>query len=885
MQNQYAYVADNIYFDIFDCSDALLDPGPANVFGVVTDSINAHPIPNATVRFNLNETVTDENGEYSLVDLEFGEYNIRVSANGYQDFIQNGVYIWPGDNFLDFDLRYSDSLNINMLCLLDTPDNSHAVAFSDSYAFIASEEAGLVVVDVSDPENATVISTFDTPDWANGIDVVDGYAYVADAESGLRIIDVTDPENPAEIGVYNTPGYCHDVIVIDNIAYVADRFGGLRVLDVSDPAHPVQIGVYNTNDMAHSIDYSDGYVYIGSIYSRIHIINVSDPANPQQVSSINMNRTDDITVSQGFLYVAARSDGLVIFDVTDPANPREMGNYDASGSVSGVEYVDGYAFLTASWAGGFHVVNVFNPENPYQTGYYDTPAQAFDVVVEDNLAYVADYHSFQIYDCTEATPEILPASVSGRVSDSGTDQGIVHAEVRFGNRSAYTDLDGNYQLHDLGSVNYDVRITATGYRGFTQENFQVLEGENEFNAVLILDDSLNVNRISILESPQVARNVFGTSEHLFIADSIDGLRIFDISDPVNPNQIGVTETITGAWDVEFINITTFALSSSDGIHIIDPQIRMSPVEVGFIETAGDAYGIESMDHFLLVASGTDGLLIIDVADRNNPVVVGSIETTGFAWDVSVQGNTALIADGADGGVRLINIENPADPVEIGFIVTEGSALGIVVDDDLAYVADGIAGLKIIDMSNVEMPAIIASYAVPGISTNVFLENGVLYLASQFAGLRIIDIEDPENLHESGYYTTEGNALAVAAREEFAYVAAGEFLEIYDCSSALGWNPVQNRTDLVPPSTIALEPAYPNPFNPSITVPFTLPEKMDVRLRLYNIIGQQVAELNQGVLDRGHHELVFEAVNQTSGVYFIVLEAGEHQAMQKVILLK
>ncbi|MBZ0266005.1 T9SS type A sorting domain-containing protein [bacterium] len=80
-------------------------------------------------------------------------------------------------------------------------------------------------------------------------------------------------------------------------------------------------------------------------------------------------------------------------------------------------------------------------------------------------------------------------------------------------------------------------------------------------------------------------------------------------------------------------------------------------------------------------------------------------------------------------------------------------------------------------------------------------------------------------------------------------------------------------------------AYPNPFNPSITVPFTLPEKMEVRLSLYNIVGQQVAELNQGVLDRGYHEVVWEAVSQTSGVYFLVLDTGEYHAIQKVIFLK
>ncbi|HIE25887.1 TPA: hypothetical protein EYP66_01210 [Candidatus Poribacteria bacterium] len=45
------------------------------------------------------------------------------------------------------------------------------------------------------------------PDIVEGIAVVSGYAYVADDESGLRVVDVSNPENPYEIGFYDTPGY------------------------------------------------------------------------------------------------------------------------------------------------------------------------------------------------------------------------------------------------------------------------------------------------------------------------------------------------------------------------------------------------------------------------------------------------------------------------------------------------------------------------------------------------------------------------------------------------------------------------------------------------------------------------------------------------------
>ena len=81
-----------------------------------------------------------------------------------------------------------------------------------------------------------------------------------------------------------------------------------------------------------------------------------------------------------------------------------------------------------------------------------------------------------------------------------------------------------------------------------------------------------------------------------------------------------------------------------------------------------------------------------------------------------------------------------------------------------------------------------------------------------------------------------------------------------------------------PSAFALEQNYPNPFNPSTVIPYALPEGGLVRVKAYNVLGQEVATLVDGYRGAGNHVTVFDARTLASGVYFYKLEAqGENGA--------
>ena len=120
------------------------------------------------------------------------------------------------------------------------------VAVSGSYAYVADTDAGLRVIDISNPASPTEVASCDTPGSAWGVAVSGSYAYVADTDSGLRIIDISNPASPTEVGSCDTAGYVWDVAVSGSYAYVADDTYGLRVIDISNPALPTEAGSCDT---------------------------------------------------------------------------------------------------------------------------------------------------------------------------------------------------------------------------------------------------------------------------------------------------------------------------------------------------------------------------------------------------------------------------------------------------------------------------------------------------------------------------------------------------------------------------------------------------------------------------------------------------------------
>ncbi|MBS4028130.1 MAG: M20/M25/M40 family metallo-hydrolase [Ignavibacteriales bacterium] len=114
----------------------------------------------------------------------------------------------------------------------------------------------------------------------------------------------------------------------------------------------------------------------------------------------------------------------------------------------------------------------------------------------------------------------------------------------------------------------------------------------------------------------------------------------------------------------------------------------------------------------------------------------------------------------------------------------------------------------------------------------------------------------------------------------------------------GWYLDAARIDYLPDSTVGVfEPTanikqfslfqnYPNPFNPQSVIGFSLLAVSDITLKVYNLLGQEVATLiHNSLMDAGKHEVTFDGTHLPSGLYFVKLQAGQLSETKKMLLTK
>jgi hypothetical protein len=137
-------------------------------------------------------------------------------------------------------------------------------------------------------------------------------------------------------------------------------------------------------------------------------------------------------------------------------------------------------------------------------------------------------------------------------------------------------------------------------------------------------------------------------------------------------------------------------------------------------------------------------------------------------------------------------------------------------------------------------------------------------------IEAIEIEDP--WHKLMFVYHEYNTDGSIANVRVEYPEFG--------SSVAFTNPEDQL-----PTEYALAQNYPNPFNPSTDISFALPNSGQVKLVVYNVLGQEVATLVDQHMDAGNHTVTFQADDYSSGVYFYRLNAEKYTQTLKMMLLK
>ena len=100
-----------------------------------------------------------------------------------------------------------------------------------------------------------------------------------------------------------------------------------------------------------------------------------------------------------------------------------------------------------------------------------------------------------------------------------------------------------------------------------------------------------------------------------------------------------------------------------------------------------------------------------------------------------------------------------------------------------------------------------------------------------------------------------------------------------------FTPTDVKEEKIIPTEINLYANYPNPFNPSTTISFSLPSSQIVKIKIYNLLGEEVADISNQIFSAGLNEVNFNANGLASGVYIVSLEANTIRLSQKIALMK
>jgi hypothetical protein len=569
------------------------------------------------------------------------------------------------------------------------------VAVSGAHAYVGVGYK-LLVFEVHDPVHPQLIA--ESPALAaqvEGIAVSGQYAYVAAGKAGLKIFNVATPSAPVLVGSLKTHGAAQDVTSVGSHAFIAAGAAGLRVIDVSNAAAPVEIGHYDN--------------------ANYEILRVAVPNNRA--------------------YVTTRPSGLHILDVTHPTAPIEIGSLVLGGSAAGIDVHLPYAYIAAG-AGGLRIVDVSNPQDPAEIGAStkQAPEDAYDVVVSNDYAYVADR------TVSDGDEQHVPGGL--RIVNISTPQNPLAIGKIKGSAWSVDVKRGHVYLADFDAERGDVA------------SFDVIDVMNPAAAKRIASFSIPVR----IDHPIVANN-----STLYTIDN--RLRQFDLTDPHQP-RLGWSLALQG--DTYFRGqLTGLALNGSlalvgggtAGLHIVDLSDPASPHLITTVPV--EAYDVATNRNLVFVSELYGGIRIVNVANPDNPRVVGTITGNWSVSDMQAIGDYFYVANyayPAPSALLIYSIHDPRMPILLGsFDLKQESARHVEVAGQYAYLGVGTdnPSLMIINISTPSLPKKVGEFAVsPAYISDMTLSGSTIYLtlpAIPRGGLRAIDVSDPATPHLNGEY--------------------------------------------------------------------------------------------------------------------------------------
>ncbi len=398
-----------------------------------------------------------------------------------------------------------------------------------------------------------------------------------------------------------------------------------------------------------------------------------------------------------------------------------------------------------------------------------------------------------------------------------------------------------------------------------------------YTADIVVLDAINPESLfvkSTYNSPSGVISVEVDGNYAYGVCWSRGLGIVDISNPATPFLAGQYQVHTNSFSNNSVSFPYVFLWGTGALNIINVANPSQPTLVLEDSSLNGYDGAVQGDYAYLVRGSR--LDIIDISIPSNPILFSSYSGLSYANHLCVSGNYAFVSDGSypDNNLKIIDISNPSAPSLTAQI--DSNAADIAVDGQYLYLGSYRPTLLIFSIADPAHPQYCGSYGSE--HADALAVGGNFAFVSWETGIEVLDISDRQNPHYvDGYYLPDVEDVHVSG--DIIYAAATYSLEILRFTPT-GIEDIDNT-----PSSFSLSQNYPNPFNAQTTISYALPKAGQVSLTVYNVMGQKVATLADGIQQAGEHRIIWDATNTPSGIYFYRLKAGEMSMTEKCILLK
>ena len=491
----------------------------------------------------------------------------------------------------------------------------------------------------------------------------------------------------------------------------------------------------------------------------------------------------------------------------------------------------------------------------------------------------------------------------GTLKSSTTGSVIVNGKITFipvfgwGLTVTHTDSTGNYTAH-LFPGTYIILTTAGGYLPeFYNDVFRIM---NATKVTFKSSDSLNFN---LTLEPRTTPQKYALSGS--VKDSLGNpvkamIEVYAVkSNSFHRREFNTVTDSSGNYSVNIFQGDTVVVYAHSLNRDYIPQFyndKSSFLTADRIGISGDTSNINFvLMHKPVYNNGVSGVVM-------NSDSVG-VQSLVLAIDLSATGKLHRRYTAFSDSLGAYSFTNLYPGAYIFLAIPEGDYIPTF------YRADGTQTLQ---WKNADSVVIMSSSLVAGINFNVLDEpdSGMATISGRVtdntnnpvAGALVFATDSNQQIYSFGITDMNGN-YTITGLVPGSYSVSSSSYGYTDASASttsLDYNSNYSSTSsftLTPESVTAVEssPAaissyqlyqnYPNPFNPSTIIRFSVPYQSQVTLKIYNILGSEVATLVNGMKAAGSYNVSFNAASLASGVYFYQLKAGNFVATKKLLLLK